>query len=146
MIESVASEKRPVAASSGCLEIAFIDKRLLPLEESVSKSGGGIGLNAVCRGQAKAFHALPIGIPKPNCRIFDKIGRTLAAETAVTDTGTNSAMQGALLRQQLAAEEVALTRMPQSLTGYTSHGLNQVISRDGVGVSPQAILDTRSPR
>jgi hypothetical protein len=109
-------------------------------------TGGGIGLNAVCRGQAKAFHALPIGIPKPNCRIFDKIGRTLAAETAVTDTGTNSAMQGALLRQQLAAEEVALTRMPQSLTGYTSHGLNQVISRDGVGVSPQAILDTRSPR
>jgi hypothetical protein len=68
--------------------------------------------------------------------------KVFAAETAVADSGASSAMQGALLRQQLAAEEVAGTRMPQSITGYTNHGLNQVISRDGVGVSPQAILDT----
>jgi hypothetical protein len=65
-----------------------------------------------------------------------------AAETTAVDTGASSAMQGNLLRQQLAAEEVAGTQMPQSITGYTSHGLDQVISRDGAGVSPQAILDT----
>jgi RHS repeat-associated protein len=34
----------------------------------------------------------------------------------------------------------------RSITGYTRHGLNQAISRDGVGVSPSAILDAvRNP-
>ena len=33
-----------------------------------------------------------------------------------------------------------------ALTGYSRHGLNQAISRDGVGVSPKAILDAlKSP-
>jgi RHS repeat-associated protein len=36
-----------------------------------------------------------------------------------------------------AAVEVAAT-----ITGYTRHGLNRAISREGVGVSAQAILDT----
>jgi hypothetical protein len=32
------------------------------------------------------------------------------------------------------------------ITGYTKHGLNQAISREGVGVSPKAILDAvRNP-
>ena len=31
--------------------------------------------------------------------------------------------------------------MGSKITGYTKHGLNQAISRQGVGVSPQAILD-----
>jgi hypothetical protein len=53
----------------------------------------------------------------------------------------SSAAQGALLRAQLAAEEVAGARLPQAITGYTRHGLNQAISREGVGVSPRAILD-----
>lgn len=34
------------------------------------------------------------------------------------------------------AEEI-----PDAITGYTRHGLNQAISRDGVGVAPSAILD-----
>ena|GEM_PF-1713006 len=34
----------------------------------------------------------------------------------------------------------------RTITGYTRHGLNSAISHDGVGVSPQAILDTtRNP-
>ena len=57
------------------------------------------------------------------------------------ESGAGSAAQGAMLRTQLAAEEAAGAQLPQSLTGYTRHGLNQAISRDGVGVSPQAILD-----
>jgi hypothetical protein len=56
-------------------------------------------------------------------------------------TGASSAAQGALLRAQLAAEEVAGARLPQAITGYTRHGLNQAISREGVGVSTRAILD-----
>jgi hypothetical protein len=45
------------------------------------------------------------------------------------------------LRAQLAAEEVAGARLPQAITGYARHGLNQAISREGVGVSTRAILD-----
>ncbi|RUD93116.1 hypothetical protein IPC1228_31485 [Pseudomonas aeruginosa] len=30
------------------------------------------------------------------------------------------------------------------MTGYSKHGLNQAISRDGVGVAPQAITDAVS--
>jgi hypothetical protein len=33
---------------------------------------------------------------------------------------------------------------PGEITGYTRHGLNQAISRDGVGVSPSAINDAVS--
>ncbi|MCA9473195.1 MAG: hypothetical protein MRJ96_16970 [Nitrospirales bacterium] len=33
-----------------------------------------------------------------------------------------------------------------TIKGYTKHGINQALGRDGVGVSPKAILDTvRSP-
>jgi RHS repeat-associated protein len=53
----------------------------------------------------------------------------------------SSAAQGALLRQQLAAEEAAGLQMPRSLTGYRYHGLDQAISREGVGVSHEAIFD-----
>jgi hypothetical protein len=52
-----------------------------------------------------------------------------------------SSLQGALLRAQLAAEEGAGARLPQAITGFTRHGLNQAISRDGVGVSTRAIFD-----
>jgi hypothetical protein len=52
-------------------------------EGSVSRIGGVIGLSAVCPGLVKAFHALPIGIQKPNCGIFAEIGRTLAAKGGV---------------------------------------------------------------
>jgi len=35
---------------------------------------------------------------------------------------------------------------PRPITGYTRHGLNQAIGRDGTGVSPRAILDAvRNP-
>ncbi|MDX2205430.1 MAG: hypothetical protein NW223_21960 [Hyphomicrobiaceae bacterium] len=42
---------------------------------------------------------------------------------------------------QLKAEEIAGARLPSEITGYSRHGLNQAISRDGVGVAPGAILD-----
>lgn len=50
-------------------------------------------------------------------------------------------MSGSLLNQQLAAEEVAGASMPSSIESYSIHGLDQAISRDGVGVSTSAILD-----
>ncbi len=53
----------------------------------------------------------------------------------------SSVAQRFLLRGQLAAEEVALARMPLILTGISKHGVDQIISRDGVGVATRAILD-----
>jgi hypothetical protein len=87
--------------------------------------------------------------------------RALAGESAVTkaamgaeaavcaEGGTaaggaaraSSAAQAALLRSQLAAEEIAGARLPQAIRGYTRHGFNQAISREGVGVSTRALLD-----
>jgi filamentous hemagglutinin len=55
-----------------------------------------------------------------------------------------SALQGSLLRQQLAAEEVAGAQMPSQISGYTIHGLDQAISRDGAGVAVRAIGDAVS--
>ena len=50
------------------------------------------------------------------------------------------------MRQQLAAEEIAGARLPSGISGYTIHGLDQAISREGVGVSVPSILDTmRNP-
>ena len=42
---------------------------------------------------------------------------------------------------QLRAEQAAASRMPNDISGYTRHALNQAISRDGVGVSGEAILN-----
>jgi hypothetical protein len=57
-----------------------------------------------------------------------------------------SALSGSLLNQQLAAEEIAGAQLPSEITGYTGHGLDQAISRDGVGVSVRAIGDAvRNP-
>jgi hypothetical protein len=39
-------------------------------EESISRSGEGIGLSTVCHGRVEVFHLLLIGILKPNYRIF----------------------------------------------------------------------------
>jgi len=56
--------------------------------------------------------------------IFAFAAKFLAAETtAAAETGASSAAQGAMLQQQLAAEEAAGAQLPQSLTGYTDHVL-----------------------
>lgn len=39
------------------------------------------------------------------------------------------------------AEETAGAPLPTAITGYTRHGINQAISRNGVGVSNSAIID-----
>lgn len=66
------------------------------------------------------------------------------AASVVSTVGAQSALQGAQLRIQLTAEQAAGARMPAELTGYTKHGLNQAISRDGVGVAPHSILNAFS--
>ena len=48
------------------------------IEESVSSSGGEIGLTEECLGLAKAFHVHPTGILKLSCGIFAEF---LAAQT-----------------------------------------------------------------
>jgi len=60
---------------------------------------------------------------------------------AIGPNPSASTARGALLRAQLATEEVAGARLPQAITGHTRHGLNQDISRDGVGFSTRAIMD-----
>jgi hypothetical protein len=65
-------------------------------------------------------------------------------EPDTTKRGNNEASNRAnadRLRMQLQVEEVAGTRLPSEITGYSKHGLNQAISRDGAGVAPGAILD-----
>jgi hypothetical protein len=68
----------------------------------------------------------------------------VAPALEATATRAESALSGSLLRQQLAAEEIAGASMPSEIAGYTRHGLNQAISRDGVGVSVGAIQDAVS--
>ncbi len=42
---------------------------------------------------------------------------------------------------QLAAEQAAGVRMPTEIVGYTKHGINHAISREGTGINPKSILD-----
>ncbi|WP_374098989.1 hypothetical protein [Pseudomonas aeruginosa] len=72
-------------------------------------------------------------------------GDTVGAKgTGTASTGAESALNASRLNMQLAAEQVAGSKMPAQITGYSKHGLNQAISRDGVGVAPQAITDAVS--
>jgi len=51
------------------------------------------------------------------------------------------------ITEGVAGETGAAARGVGPITGYTRHGLNQAISREGVGVSPRAILDAvRNPQ
>jgi hypothetical protein len=71
----------------------------------------------------------------------------IGAGVEATALRAESALQGSLLKQQLAAEEIAGARLPAEIARYTRHGLNQAISREGVGVSIGAIRDTfQNPR
>lgn len=70
---------------------------------------------------------------------YDTLDSLLAANATVR---AESAAQGAMLRMQLGAEEVAGARLPSTFGGYTDHGLKQVLGRDGgLGVSETAVLD-----
>lgn len=81
----------------------------------------------------------------PAARVLSPAARSGTAVTEGVELvgagGKANAAQGALLRAQLAAEEAAGARLPTGITGYTRHGLNQAISRDGVGVAVRAIRD-----
>ena len=61
--------------------------------------------------------------------------------------GSLSACGGAALKY-LQSSSISVANSPSGesaavskISGYTKHGLNQAISRDGVGVKPSAILD-----
>ena len=58
----------------------------------------------------------------------------------------SSAIRALQLKKQLHAEQLSGVRMPTQIYGYTKHGMNRAISRDGVGVSTESILKTwRNP-
>ena len=84
-----------------------------------------------------ATASLAAPLLKSEAKVLGKV----ATRGVATAARAESAAQGALLRMQLAAEEAAGARLPGQISGYTRHGINQAISRDGVGVSPRAILD-----
>ncbi|ALV30441.1 hemagglutinin repeat-containing protein [Pannonibacter phragmitetus] len=67
-------------------------------------------------------------------------GKGVQGGTLTTSAG--SAAHAVRMSMQLSAEQAAGIRMPTEISGYTRHGLNQAISRDGVGVSGEAILKT----
>lgn len=67
---------------------------------------------------------------------------------ALVPTATAALRGGQRSFQRVAASEVGALQpnskseqIATALTGYTKHGLNQAISRDGAGVAPAAILD-----
>jgi RHS repeat-associated protein len=64
----------------------------------------------------------------------------IAFGSGVTTLGLSGGATSAEASTAVAAEEV-VKAIGGKITGYTRHGLNQAISRDGVGVSPRAILD-----
>ncbi len=110
--------------------------------------GGGIDLASQLianGGRLDCVDWAQTGVAAVSGAVLSGVGaRVMAALRgggAAAASGASNAAQGALLRAQLAAEEVAGARLPHALTGYTRHGLNQAISRDGVGVSARAIRD-----
>lgn len=100
---------------------------------------GAFGSQALGRRQQNPAVATTMASESPHAARGAVAAERVGIEGA--QLAASSARQGALLRAQLAAEEVAGARMPSVLKGYTDHGLNQAIMRDGVGVSPRAILD-----
>ena len=76
------------------------------------------------------------------------IGKAAAVAAAIpaiaTAIGTGLGIQ-ALSRGTVGSATTAMTESP-GISGYTRHGLNQAISREGVGVAARAILDAvRNP-
>jgi len=68
----------------------------------------------------------------------------LSAATSGKHQGNRLALSEVASGSLLAAEGGAVAGR---ITGFTKHGLNQAISRDGVGVSAKAILDAvKNPR
>lgn len=64
----------------------------------------------------------------------------VAFGSGVTTLGLSGGATSAEASAAAAAGE-AVEAVGGKITGYTKHGLNQAISRDGLGVSPRAILD-----
>ena len=62
----------------------------------------------------------------------------------VFDNNITSTVSSLKLKMQLKAEQASGVNMPTQIYGYTKHGMNRVISRDGVGVSTESILKTWS--
>ena len=77
--------------------------------------------------------------------MFAWLGLSLTAPVAEI----GASVRAALLIRSAGAGAVAAksgAKVAEKITGYTRHGINQAISREGVGVSPRAILDAvRNP-
>lgn len=66
-------------------------------------------------------------------------GRAMAFAGRIYVAAYIRAVQINMLIYGISTGNNALSRLP--ITGYTRHGINSAISHDGVGVSPQAILN-----
>jgi hypothetical protein len=153
MADVSVNEKNGVLTRGGAAVVGAVAGLLDPEHIKVTAAVVGVGAvalvaapaivaaatptTAAAGGSAAAAAASPAGrnVINASTSMLKAAGGTASA------TRASSAAQGALLRAQLAAEEVAGARLPQAITGYTRHGLNQAISRDGVGVSTRAIMD-----
>ncbi|WP_221885591.1 hypothetical protein, partial [Pseudomonas aeruginosa] len=117
------------------------ERERLKVNDTAELAMAGISLaqaaKAVLLGNGKALSKLVTGLRKES-------GEVGAKGTGTASTGAESALNASRLNMQLAAEQVAGSKMPAQITGYSKHGLNQAISRDGVGVAPQAITDAVS--
>jgi len=118
LVETLSTDENARARLAGTIAFNVVFARGSGLGAALSGKGGGVGQAATASG------ARGVGIE------------------AVSTRSASSAAQGVMLRQQLAAEEVAGAQMPRILTGYTRHGLNRAISREGTGTAPGSILDT----
>ncbi len=129
---------------------------VVTLTASLGKAGIHVGhktLEQVSRlskfeNLAKAGRAL-----KPNKPLLDSgllVTKQAIQEPALPNLQPQSittAISSNRLSMQLAAEQAAGVRMPTTeIIGYSKHGINHAISREGIGINPKSILDAwRNP-
>lgn len=76
------------------------------------------------------------------CQIADAADVANERSESVRRAEVSSSKQAENLKMQYKAEEVVGGKLPDKVEGYTSHGINQAIGRDGgAGVSTAAIRD-----
>ncbi len=90
---------------------------------------------------AKAGRTLgPNGKPLLDSSLL--VTKEATARAPIPSQTITTTISSTRLNMQLAAEQAAGVRMPTEITGYTRHGMNQAISRDGgIGTNSKSILD-----
>ncbi|BBO59024.1 hypothetical protein [Mycoavidus sp. B2-EB] len=69
------------------------------------------------------------------------VAEQTTARAPIPNQVITTAISSNRLTMQLSAEQAVGVRMPTGIIGYTKHGINHAISREGSGVNANSILD-----